>query len=77
MAELPGVTYDAEFQTLAAARQFFDILCGREQRAEALAAKITELRQQGKTQADVARLLDVSIRTVGRYEERRTGQNPL
>jgi hypothetical protein len=53
MAVLPGVTYDAEFRTLAQARSFFGIPGRRERKVEALAARIAALRRDGKSQAEI------------------------
>jgi hypothetical protein len=69
MAELPGVAYDAEFSTLAEARRHFGIACGRDCKSAALAARIGRLRRNGSTQAEVARLLGISERTVRNYDK--------
>jgi hypothetical protein len=76
MAELPGVTYDAEFSTLAQAREFFAVTSRREQKRADLAARIAALRCQGVSQAETAVRLGVSERTVRNYEKRRTGNFP-
>src|SRR5262249_70530 len=50
MAELPGVTYDAEFTTLAEARRCFRIESGRETKKATRAAQIEALRRSGLSQ---------------------------
>jgi hypothetical protein len=75
MAELPGAAYDAEFRTLAEARRFFGVPAGGERRRRGRAEEVRSLRAGGLTQAEVARRLGVSERTVRRDERRTTGQN--
>jgi hypothetical protein len=77
MGQLPGVQYDAEFTTLAEARRFFGIASRRVQQKAELEAQIAFLRGSGKTQADVARLLGVSERTVRNYERKEDRQNSI
>ena len=74
MAQLPGVAYDVEFRTLAEARRAFGVPSRREQKRIALATKIATLRSHHKTQAEVARLLGVSERTVRNYERKEDRQ---
>jgi hypothetical protein len=74
MEELPGVTYHTEFVTLAQARRAFGIASRREQKAADLATQIAALRGQSKSQAETARLLGVSIRTVRNYERKEDRQ---
>jgi hypothetical protein len=69
MGELPGVTYDAEFTTLGAARQHFGIPGRRERRKVDRATAIADLRGRGYTQAETARRLGISERTVRTYEK--------
>jgi hypothetical protein len=76
MAELPGVVYDAEFATLAEARRFFGIPSRRERRKADLAARIGALRGAGLSQAETARLVGVSERTVRNYEKGGGGKDP-
>jgi hypothetical protein len=74
MGTLPGVTYDAEFQSLEEARHAFGILSHREQKTAALAAQITAMRASNKSQVEVARMLGVSERTVRNYERKEDRQ---
>jgi DNA-binding transcriptional regulator YiaG len=74
MAQLPGVAYDAEFRTLAEARRAFCVPSRREQKRIELATRIAALRSHHKTQAEVARLLGVSERTVRNYERKEDRQ---
>jgi hypothetical protein len=76
MAELPGVTYDAEFRTLAEARRHFGIPSGRQRTTEARAVAVSDLRSRGLSQAEVARRLGVSERTVRIYEKKEAGKKP-
>src|SRR5262249_16773872 len=76
MPELPGVVYDAEFQTLAQARHFFEVASRREQKRNDLAKRIAALRQEGLSQVETARRIGVSEKTIRNYEKRRTGNNP-
>jgi hypothetical protein len=68
MANLPGVTYDAEFRNLAEARRFFAVPPGGQLRRSIRAAQAAALRQSGLTQEETARRLGVSMRTVRNYE---------
>jgi hypothetical protein len=77
MGQLPGVTYDAEFTSLAAARRYFAIPAGRDRRNADRAARIAALRRAGYTQAETARRLGISERTVRTYERSRDRQFPL
>lgn len=76
MAELPGVTYDREFSTLAQAREFFAVPSGRQRKQAELEAAIAELRRQGLSQVEIAARIGVSERTVRNYEKMRTGNFP-
>jgi hypothetical protein len=76
MGELPGVTYDAEFTTLGAARRHFGIPGRQERRKAARKAAIADLRAKGHTQAETARTLGISERTVRTYENPPTGNFP-
>jgi hypothetical protein len=77
MGQLPGVHYDAEFNTLAEARRFFGIASRREQQTAELEAQIACLRRSGNTQADVARLLGVSERAVRKYDRKENRQKSI
>lgn len=67
MAELPGVLYDAEHETLEGARRAFDIPTRRERQGTELDARIRELRD-GFTQSQTAKILGISEKTVRNYE---------
>jgi hypothetical protein len=77
MSELPDVTYDAEFTSLAAARRHFMIPTGRDRRNADRATRIAALRRQGYTQTETARRLGISVRTVRTYERSGDRQFPL
>jgi hypothetical protein len=77
MADLPGVSYPAEFATLAEARRFFGIASRRERRRVDLATQIAALRVEGKAQSEVAASLGISVRTVRNYERRGDRQNSI
>jgi hypothetical protein len=70
MAELPGVTYDAEFRTLDEARRYFEVPGARERRAAERAARIEALTRGGCSRAEVAAALGVTERTVRNYERK-------
>jgi DNA-binding XRE family transcriptional regulator len=76
MGALPGVGYDAEFDVLAEARDFFGVPAGRERRRDEMTAKILALRGRGYTQVRVAEVLGISVRTVRNHENGRTGKTP-
>jgi DNA-binding CsgD family transcriptional regulator len=74
MGALPGVVYDAEFRTLAEARRALGILSHREQKRADRATQIEALRGSHRTQAEAARELGISERTVRNYERREDRQ---
>ena len=67
MGALPGVIYDAEFDTLTQARRHFGVSSRRQQKKDDLAARVAALRHEGLTQAEIAKAIGVSERTVRRY----------
>jgi hypothetical protein len=77
MAALPGVTYDAEFRTLAEARRFFAIPPGGRLKKSFRAAQAVALRRSGLTQEETARRLGVSVRTVRNYEKNQDRQKTI
>lgn len=64
--QLPGITYDAEFDDLAQARQFFDIQTRRASDAAFNAQQVRVLQQQGFTQKQIWETLGLSRSTVQR-----------
>jgi hypothetical protein len=74
MADLPSVTVDAEFSNLAGARRFFDISTHLAQRNASRSQQILELRKKGLTQAQTAKELGLSVRTVRNYERKENRQ---
>jgi hypothetical protein len=77
MGELPDVTYDAEFRTLAEARRHFQIPTGRELKTVDRATQILALRQRGLSQVETARELGISVRTVRNYERNEGRQKTI
>jgi hypothetical protein len=67
MGDLPGVRYEAEFSTLAAARQHFDVPTRREREAQQRAARALQMAAEGMSTAEIAHELKVGVRTVQRY----------
>ncbi|MFH2064728.1 MAG: hypothetical protein ABIK15_05995 [Pseudomonadota bacterium] len=63
----PQLEYTEEFNSIAEARQFFDILSCRKLNQSDNRAKIQLGMREGLTQAETAAKLDLSIRTVKRY----------
>jgi hypothetical protein len=73
--ELPGVRYTLEFDGLAAARAHFGLPTpsGADQASRAERAR--RLKAQGRTRAQIAQALGVSVSTVKRDLRRQGGQN--
>ena len=70
MGELPGVEYDYEFQNLAEARVYFGIQTRRGRELESRSEQIAALRRVGMPQAEVARALGITEKTVGNHEKK-------
>jgi hypothetical protein len=69
MGDLPGIEYDAEFNSLAEGRRYFEIPNELERGSTDRANRIAALRRQGYTQAETAQLLGLSERTVRTYDK--------
>jgi DNA-binding CsgD family transcriptional regulator len=77
MAELPGVTYDQEFRSLGEARPYFGVPSRRERQTTERASQIRALRSAGNTQAETARILGVSVKTIWNYERQEDRKNSI
>jgi hypothetical protein len=74
--KLPGVDYAMEFENLIRARAFFKVANGQKARRNARAAQARELRNAGRTHAQVAQSLGISEATAKRYlRTLKEGQN--
>ena len=65
-AENPSRPYDREFLSLDEARRFFKIPAERQRRAETTSDKVQDAKAVGMSQAEVAKALRCSLRTVKR-----------
>lgn len=66
-SDLPGVRYDFDFPSLAAARGYFGISTRRTAERESGVVRARLLRSQGLTHTQIAREMGVNARTVRRY----------
>lgn len=65
--QLPGVIYDHEFPSLAAARNHFGIGNRRQQGKQTTSLAVRQFKSDGKTQKETAAGLKISLRTVQRH----------
>lgn len=64
---IDGLTYTAEFNNLAGAREFFGLETHLEQRLQTTYKNVQDLKNQGMKQKEIAAALGISVRTVRRH----------
>ncbi|MFO7728786.1 MAG: hypothetical protein R6X11_10720, partial [Desulfonatronovibrio sp.] len=63
----PELDYTREFTSIGAARDYFNIPASRTRKTASLCSQIQDARKKGLKQREAASLLEVSLRTIKRY----------